>query len=95
VLTGSLNARGFLSVVLGMIDAQLLSGWAADGRGRPVRGYLVAGGLDPRYEFFKQLHASLVEHGIACEMEDHPELGHEFPKHFEKSLDQALSFLTA
>jgi predicted esterase len=95
VLNGSLLARGFLSVVPGVIDPQLLTSWASARRDRPVRGYLVAGGLDPRYEFFKQVRATLAEHGIACEMEDHPELAHEFPEKFEISLTQALSFLTA
>ena len=60
-----------------------------------MRGYLVAGGKDPRYEMFKQIHALFLQHGIPCEMEDHPELGHEFPPDFEKSLEKALNFILA
>jgi predicted esterase len=58
-----------------------------------LRGYLIAGGKDPRYEAFKQVHTLLLQHGIPCEMEDHPELGHEFPPDFENSLDKALKFI--
>jgi len=95
VLTGSLPARGFLSVVPGAIELQLLNGWASAKRAAAVRGYLVAGGLDTRYEFFKQVRTTLTEHDIPCEMEDHPDLAHAFPEHFEKSLTRALSFLSA
>ncbi len=92
-LNGSLPARGFLAVVPGMIDRQLLETWAGTARDCPVRSYLVAGGRDPRHEFFKQTCEILREHDIPCRMEDHPELGHEFPPDFEKSLEKALKFL--
>ncbi len=92
-LNGSLPACGFLAVTPGMIDRQLLTAWADTARGYPVRGYLIAGGRDRRYEFFKQTCELLPQHGIPCRMEDHPEMGHEFPPDFEKSLTKALSFL--
>jgi predicted esterase len=92
-LNGSLPARGFLAVVPGMIDRKLLETWAGMAKDRPVRGYLIAGGRDPRGEFFKQTCEILREHDIPCHMEYHPELGHEFPPDFEKSLEKALKFL--
>ncbi len=60
-----------------------------------MRGYLVAGGRDPHYETFKKIQALFLENAIPCEMEDHPELGHEFPADFEKSLAKGLKFLLA
>jgi len=92
-LNGSIPARGFLSVAPGLIDQQLLMEWIDTAREHSVRGYLIAGGRDRRYEFFKQTCEILLEHDIPCRMEDHPELGHEFPLDFEKSLDKALRFL--
>ncbi len=92
-LNGSIRARGFLSVTPGMIDRQLLTTWADTARDHPVRGYMIAGGRDRRYEFFKQTCEILPEHGIPCRMEDHPKMGHEFPLDFEKSLKKSLSFL--
>jgi predicted esterase len=95
VLNGSLPARGFLSVVPGMIDQELLTEWAGTRRAGPVRGYLVAGGKDPRYAFFQQVCETLLQHGVPCRMEDHPETGHEFPPDFEHSLDEAFGFILA
>jgi len=94
-LNGSLPARGFLSVAPGMIDRQLLTAWAETARDHAVRGYLIAGGKDRRYEFFKQTCEFLPQHGVPCRMEDHPELGHEFPPDFEKALEKALKFLSS
>ncbi len=94
-LNGSLPVCGFLSVVPGTIPQEMLADWLGTRGERPLRGYLVAGGRDPRHPFFKHLHATLLEHGIACEMEDHPELAHEYPVSFEKTLSRALRFLTA
>ncbi len=92
-LNGSIRARGFLSVAPGVIDRQLLTAWADTTRDHAVRGYLIAGGRDRRNEFFKQTSKFLPEHGIPCQMEGHPELGHEFPTDFEKSLKKGLRFL--
>ncbi len=94
-LNGSIPVCGFLAVSLGMIDQQLLTAWAETTRGQAVRGYLVAGGKDQRYEFFKRICATLPNHGILCQMEDHPELGHLFPADFERSLESGLKFLLA
>ncbi len=93
VLGGKLPACGFLAVVPGNSVTDGLDALIQSAQGRGLRGYLVAGGKDPRYETFKQIHALLLQHGIPCEMEDHPELGHEFPPDFEKSLGKAISFL--
>ena len=61
-----------------------------------LRGYLVVGGRDRRYEMFdRQIHALLNQNGIPCEMEDHPQMGHEFPKAFHQSITKALEFLLA
>lgn len=92
-LRGIIPARGFLSVVpagIAMDDFHELLVSKHD-----VRGYLVAGGRDPRYEMFTQIHALLNQSGIPCEMEDHPEMGHEFPKDFDQTITKALKFLLA
>ena len=94
-LAGKLPACGFLAVVPGNSVTEGLEVLIQSAQGRGLRGYLVAGGKDPRYEMFKQIHALFLQHGIPCEMEDHPELGHEFPTDFEKSLKKALNFILA
>jgi predicted esterase len=93
VLGRKLFARGFLAVVPGNSVTEGLEALVQSAQGSGVRGYLIAGGKDPRYEMFKRVHAMLLQHGIPCEMEDYPELGHEFPPDFEKSLEKALKNL--
>jgi len=92
-LGGNLPASGFLAVVPGNSVTDGLEALIQSAQGSGLRGYLVAGGKDPRYETFKQIHALFLQYGIPCEMEDHPELGHEFPPDFEKSLENAIRFL--
>ena len=94
-LNGSAPVRGFLAVVPGQIQQELLTKWIATRRNQPVRGYIVAGGKDPRYTFFKQVCETLAQYGIACKLEDHPEMGHEFPPAFEQSLKTGFDYLLA
>ncbi|MBM3152869.1 MAG: hypothetical protein FJZ96_11840 [Chloroflexi bacterium] len=94
-LNGSLPACGFLAVCPGRIEPALLAEWTASRREVQPRGYLVAGGRDPRHDFFLQVCGYLSQHGIACRLEDHPELGHEFPPDFGKSLEKALKFFAS
>jgi len=88
-----LPACGFLAVVPGNSVTDGLESLVQSAQGSGLRGYLVTGGKDPRYEMFKQIHALFLQHGIPCDMEDHPELGHEFPPDFDKSLEKALNFI--
>ena len=90
-LRGPIPARGFLAVVPGRIAMEELDELLLLKHG--LRGYLVVGGRDPRYEMFTQIHALLNQNGIPCEMEDHPQMGHEFPKDFDQSITKALKFL--
>ena len=92
-LSKKLPACGFLAVVPGNSVTDGLDALVQSAQGSRLRGYLIAGGKDPRYEMFKQIHALFLQHDILCEMEDHPELGHEFPPDFEKSLEKGLGFL--
>jgi predicted esterase len=92
-LRGMIPARGFLAVNPGRIAIEDLDELLNSKHN--LRGYLVVGGRDPRYEMFTQLHALLNQNGIPCEMEDHPQMGHEFPKDFDRSIRNALAFLLA
>ena len=91
-LSNLLPACGFLSVAPGRIAVETLEELIPSARGK--RGYLVVGGRDYRYEMTTQMHASLNQHGIPCELENHPEMGHAFPKDFDATLTKALRFLT-
>lgn len=94
-LRNDLPARGFLCVAPGRSAAENLEPLAEVAARRGLRGYLVAGGHDPRFEGFKGIHDVLLKHGLPCMLEDHPDIGHEFPPDFAKSLENALAFLLA
>lgn len=94
-LSKKLPACGFLAVVPGNSVTDGLDALVQAAHGCGLRGYLVTGGKDPRHETFKQIHGMFLQYDIPCEVEDHPELGHEFPMDFEKSLEKGLRFLLA
>jgi acetyl esterase/lipase len=93
-LSGELPARGFIAIgpfldrvesVLPLLDAP---------RERPLRAYLVASQRDAYcYGVAQKLAELLPTHGIACELELHPDLGHDFPPAFERSLIKGLDFI--
>jgi predicted esterase len=57
------------------------------------RGYFIDGLKDHTLERAREIQAVLNENRISFEEEIHPDIGHEFPADFEKSLEKALDFL--
>ena len=92
-LLGATPARGFIAVVPGRMALEGLEGLARSAR--TLRGYLVAGGRDPRKEVFTEIQSTLNRNGVPCEMEEHPEMAHDFPHDFERTIAKALKFLFA
>lgn len=91
-LKGAIRVQGFLAVVPGVrLDG--LESMIHAAKDRRLRGYLVAGGKDPRHEIFRTAYRLFNENGIACRMEEHPDLGHEFPKDFHQSITNATKFI--
>ncbi len=96
-LTGAIPARGFVAVCPGGPFMRDPDQWAAllETVSPPdVRGVIIAGEQDvPYHAGAMRLHELLQEHGIACVLESHADLGHAFPSGFEQSLHQALAFV--
>lgn len=92
-LGGVLPDRGFLAVAPGRMAMEEIEQLAHSAHGR--RGYMIVGGRDPRHESLAQIHTLVNRNGVPCEMEDHSEMGHEFPNEFGRSITQALKFLLA
>jgi predicted esterase len=94
VLSGAVKAQGLILVGPFLDDlAQiipLLEKHAQSG----LRVYLVAGQRD-RYcrGIAQQLAALLPRYGIACKLDDYPDLENNFPIDFEKNLPEALNFV--
>lgn len=95
-LTGVLPVRGFVAVVPGGPLMNAMEQWKpliAAAQGRGVRGYMVIGGKDHHAPEMHTLVEMLRAGGVACEMEEHPEMGHAFPPDFGERLDQILGFV--
>ena len=96
-MSGTIEARGFIAVGPGGPYMNEPDKWAPlieDSQGRGLRGYLVVGEQDVFcYEGAQALAALLKSRDIPCELEVHPNLGHDFPPEFQQSLTRALEFV--
>jgi predicted esterase len=96
-LSGTIEVRGFIAVGPGGPYTNEPDKWAPlieASQGRGLRGYLVVGEQDIFcYEGTQALAALLKSRDIPCELEVHPNLGHDFPPDFQQSLARALEFL--
>lgn len=96
-LSGTIKARGFIAVGPGGPYMNEPDKWvplieASQGRG--LRGYLVVGEQDIFcYEGTLALAELLRSRDFPCELEVHPNLGHDFPADFQQSLSRALEFI--
>jgi len=93
-LTAAIPARGFIAVAPGGPMTRQPDAWAPlieASPARGLRGCLVLGEQDvPNCENGLVLAALLHARGIPCEVEVHPDLGHDFPPGFAHSLGRAL-----
>ncbi len=96
VLTGRVNARGFIA--LGpFIPKDVLDSWQPHlqtAAARGIRGFIVIGDHDaPCLPGALALQQAMLDHGAACELRRYPELEHEFPPDWDAVLPQALAFV--
>ena len=96
-LSGTIEARGFIAVGPGGPYMREPDKWVPlieVSQGRGLRGYMVVGEQDIFfYEGTQALAAMLRSRDIPCELEVHPNLGHDFPPEFQQSLTRALEFI--
>jgi dienelactone hydrolase len=93
-LGGELDACGFIGVGPFLANVGSMRPLLEAPRRRPLRASLVASQRDEYcYLVAQQLAALLPAHGIPCELELHPDLGHAFPPEFERSLLRGLDFI--
>jgi len=85
-----IRAKGFIAVVPGTINLDELYRWADSAK---VRGVLISGGRDPRYEMFQQIKEIFTQRDIRLMFENYPAMAHEFPNDFEDVLHKGLEFI--
>ncbi len=91
-LSGALDVRGFVVVVPGLSPEDNWAALLETSRARALRGYIITGEKDLGYAEAQALATLLRSHDIPCELEVHPDLGHDFPPDFSQSLTRALEF---
>jgi len=60
---------------------------------KTLRGFFLVGENDANLEKIKALHEMLVSHGLTCDLVVAPEIAHDFPADFDRTLEQALGFI--
>jgi len=94
VLSSTLPACGVIGVGPFLANVESVLPLLEAPRERPLRAYLIASQRDQYcYGVAQKLAELLPPHGIACEVELHPDLGHDFPPEFERSLLKGLDFI--
>lgn len=93
-LATGLNAAGFFAVVPGMRQVERLKGAIQSSKVTGLRGYFIAGEQDPRFGDLIDVLRILGKHKIACELEKHTNLGHDYPEAFASSLAAGLRYVT-
>ena len=90
VMSQRIKADGFIAIVPGTIDIDELGRWADSTK---VKGVLISGGRDPRYEMFQQVKEIFTQKNIPLMFENYPEMGHDFPNDIEQVLQRGLDFI--
>jgi predicted esterase len=96
-MSGTIQARGFIAVGPGGPYMNEPDKWvplieASQARG--LRGYMIIGEQDVFcYEGTQALASMLQSRDVPCELEVHPNLGHDFPHDFQQNLPRALEFV--
>ena len=85
--------RGFIAVAPFLPEAETMTGNATQRTVSSLQGFLVTGELDSYQQMFDQIEKRLLALQIACQRERYPELGHEYPPEFDRSLEKALDFI--
>lgn len=93
VLTGAFPATRFLAVAPA-IRLETFRPLLAEAR-RDVRGYILIGDGDWMFKEVQEFASAMRDAGLACELEVHPGLGHDFPTGFDADLPRRLAVLNS
>ena len=87
------QVRGFACVGPGTEDLEALRPLMEPAAARGLRGWILAGERERGLPMITRLADELTSHGISCQLEVVPGLGHEFPDDFSGRLQSGLRFL--
>jgi predicted esterase len=92
-LNKHLPATGFIAVSPVLRGVEGLVEPPQPTTGSRLRGYLLTGDVDQHQEMFTQIERLLQTAQVSFQHETLPDLDHDFPTDFDRSLDKALQFI--
>ena len=95
IFSNRVPARGFISVILsvGAFIQQFVKSSSLQNKKRGLKGCIVAGEKDPRYNNTKAVYEFLSKKGVPTQFYSCPELGHSIPDDFDPMLAKSVGFI--
>jgi predicted esterase len=95
LFSGCIPATGFISMIpsVGSFSNQFISGNSVQNIVENIKGCIIAGEDDPRYDKTKTVYQFLINNGIACQLYSYPGLGHQIPDDYNQILLKSINFI--
>jgi predicted esterase len=92
-LESEIPARGAILIAPWWANVESINQRAQSPAASDLRVYFITGGKDESKERAQEILEALSEQEIPFEEENHPELGHEFPPDFTRSIERAFEYI--
>lgn len=92
-LSGILRCLGFIAVAPVLPGIELLLRQNHRPLQRNLRGYLTSGKQDDQQENLAKIRSLLDARQVPYQLEQHDDLGHDYPDHFGDTIRRALNFI--
>ena len=95
IFSNCVHAKGFISVIpsVGAFVKQFVKSSSLQKKERSLKGCIVAGEKDPRYNNTKVVYEFLSKKSVPIQFYSYPELGHSIPDDFDQVLAKSIKFI--
>ncbi len=95
LFSGLIPATGFISMIpsVGSFSNQFIDGDSLLIKVEKIKGCIIAGEKDPRYEKTKAVYKFLTNNGIVCQLYSYPGLDHRIPDDYNQILLKSVNFI--
>ncbi|MFX0185747.1 MAG: alpha/beta hydrolase [Candidatus Hodarchaeota archaeon] len=95
LFSGLIPATGFISMIpsVGNFSNQFISSGSLRNVAEKVKGCIIAGENDPRYDKTKNIYQFLINNGITCQLYSYPGLDHQIPDDYNQILLKSVNFI--
>ncbi len=95
IFSDSVPVRGFISVIpsVGAFVQRFVKSNSLQSKKRDLKGCIVAGEKDPRYNNTKVVCEFLNNKGVSTQFYSYPELSHSIPDDFDRTLAESVRFI--